>query len=87
MELLASKRRSLSGWREEIGRFLSTAADGLQQVFVGEEVDSRSRDALILVAHVRHGYRLAEIARFLAVAPSTVSKAASRAQARSRPRV
>jgi len=59
----------------------------LEQVFVGEEVDGRSRDALILVAHVRHGYRLAEIARFLAVAPSTVSKAASRAQARTRAQV
>jgi REP-associated tyrosine transposase len=54
----------------------------LERVFVEEEKDSRSRDALILVAHVRHGYRLSEIARFLAVAPSTVSKAASRARLR-----
>lgn len=61
-----------------------SARPSLEQVFVGEEIDGRSRDALILVAHVRHGYRLAEIARFLAVAPSTVSKAASRAEARSR---
>ena len=59
----------------------------LEQVFVSEEGDGRSRDALILVAHVRHGYRLAEIARFLSVAPSTVSKAASRAQARTRAKV
>ena len=54
----------------------------LEQVFVGDQTDSRSRDALIFVAHVTHGYRLAEIARFLAVAPSTVSKAARRAQVR-----
>jgi REP element-mobilizing transposase RayT len=54
----------------------------LEHVFAGEEVNSRSRDALILVAHVTHGYRLAEIARFLAVAPSTVSKAVTRARGR-----
>jgi hypothetical protein len=54
----------------------------LEQVFGVEEPDSRSRDALILVAHIAHGYRLAEIARFLAVAPSTVSKALSRARGR-----
>jgi REP element-mobilizing transposase RayT len=52
----------------------------LEHVFSGEEADSRSRDALILVAHVTHGYRLAEIATFLAVAPSTVSKALTRAR-------
>ena len=39
----------------------------LQHVFAGEDADSRSRDALIFVAHVTHGYRLAEVARFLAV--------------------
>jgi putative transposase len=54
----------------------------LEQVFSGEEADSRSREALILVAHETLGYRLAEIARFLAVAPSTVSKALSRARGR-----
>jgi REP-associated tyrosine transposase len=54
----------------------------LAQVFGGEETDGRSRDAMILVAHVTHGYRLAEVARFLAVTPSTVSKAATRARAR-----
>jgi hypothetical protein len=51
----------------------------------GDDVDGRARDALILVAHVTHGYRLAEIARFLAVAPSTVSKALTRARGRTRP--
>lgn len=54
----------------------------LEQLFSGEEADSRSRDALIHVAHETHGYRLAEIARFLAVSPSTVSKALSRARGR-----
>ena len=54
----------------------------LDHLFAGEETDNRSRDTLILVAHVTHGYRLAEVARFLAVAPSTVSKAASRARCR-----
>jgi len=58
------------------------AQPSLERVFSGDEADSHSRDALILVAHVRHGYRLAEIARFLAVAPSTVSKALSRARGR-----
>lgn len=52
----------------------------LEHVFSEEEPDCRSRDALILVAHVAHGYRLVEIARFLAVAPSTVSKALGRAR-------
>jgi DNA-directed RNA polymerase specialized sigma24 family protein len=56
----------------------------LEHVFSGDETDTRSRDALILVAHVTHGYRLAEIARFLAVAPSTVSKALSRTRGRTR---
>jgi REP element-mobilizing transposase RayT len=56
----------------------------LEQVFSADEAeaDSRSRDALIVVAHLTHGYRLAEIARFLGVAPSTVSKALSRARKR-----
>ena len=52
----------------------------LEHMFAGEEADRRSRDALILVAHVTHGYRLAEIARFLTVTPSTVSKALTRAR-------
>jgi putative transposase len=56
------------------------ARPSLHQVFAAEELESRSRDALILVAHVAHGYRLAEIAKFLAVAPSTISKAATRAR-------
>jgi putative transposase len=54
----------------------------LAQVFSWEEADSRSRDALILAAHGRHGYRVVEIAKFLAVAPSTVSKALRRARGR-----
>jgi putative transposase len=59
-----------------------SAQPPLVQVFSQEETDSRSRDALILLAHMTHGYRLAEIARFLAVAPSTVSKALTRARSR-----
>jgi REP element-mobilizing transposase RayT len=54
----------------------------LGQVFGVEDADSRSRDALIVAAHVTYGYRLADIARFLSVAPSTVSKALSRARRR-----
>jgi putative transposase len=61
-----------------------SAQPSLERLFAAEEADDRSRDALILVAHVTHGYRLAEIARFLAVAPSTVSKALSRVRGRSR---
>jgi putative transposase len=60
------------------------ARPSLEQVFVGEDGDSRGRDVLILVAHLTHGYRLSEIAKFLGVAPSTVSKAARRARARTR---
>lgn len=55
----------------------------LEQVFSEEEADSRSRDGLILLASVTHGYRLAEIATFLGVAPSTASKALTRARVRS----
>ena len=54
----------------------------LEQVFDEAEADTHSRDALIVVAHETHGYRLAEIAKFLGVAPSTVSKALSRARHR-----
>jgi REP element-mobilizing transposase RayT len=54
----------------------------LEELFAGEEADRRSRDALMVVARVTHGYRLAEIARFLAVAPSTVSKAVRRVRRR-----
>ena len=57
-----------------------SAQPPLEQVFSGEEDDSRSRDALILVAHATHGYRLVEIARFLRVQPSTVSRALTRAR-------
>jgi REP element-mobilizing transposase RayT len=54
----------------------------LEQLFSGEEAHSWSRDALILAAHLTHRYRLAEIARFLGVSPSTASKALSRARGR-----
>jgi REP element-mobilizing transposase RayT len=64
----------------------SWAQPSLEDVFSGEDGHTRSRDALILVAHVTHGYRLVEIATFLGVAPSTVSKALRRAR-RSRARV
>jgi REP element-mobilizing transposase RayT len=64
---------------------LRCAQPPLEDVFAGDEGDGRSRDALILVAHATHGYRLADIARFLAVAPSTVSKAVTRARGRARP--
>jgi REP element-mobilizing transposase RayT len=55
----------------------------LAGVFSAEELTTESRDALIRIAHEEHGYRLAEIAGFLAVSPSTVSKALKRARARS----
>ena len=59
----------------------------LTQLFPAERTDTRSRDARILAAHVTHGHPLADIARFLAVAPSTVSKALKRVRcgATSRP--
>ena len=63
-----------------------SAQPPLDHLFTADEADHRGRDALILVAHVTHGYRLAEIARFLSVVPSTVSKAVSRARGRSCPR-
>jgi REP element-mobilizing transposase RayT len=56
------------------------AQPSLQQLFSNVEADIRSRDALIAVSHVRHGYRLSEIARFLGLEPSTVSKALRRAR-------
>ena len=54
----------------------------LAHVFAGEETDLRSRNALIVVSRQTHGYRVAEIAKFLGLAPSTVSKALSRARRR-----
>jgi putative transposase len=63
---------------------LRCARPSLEQVFGAEQPDGRSRDALILAAHT-HGYQLADIAKFLAVAPSTVSKAATRARGRCLP--
>jgi REP element-mobilizing transposase RayT len=58
------------------------AQPALVDVFSAEEPITRSRDAMILIAHEVHGYHLAEIARFLSVSPSTVSKALKRARAR-----
>jgi putative transposase len=52
----------------------------LERVFSEEEGDGRQREAMMLIAHVSHGYRLSEIARFLRVSPSTVSKALRRAR-------
>ncbi len=54
----------------------------LAHVFAREETDLRSRNALIVVSRQTHGYRVAEIAKFLGLAPSTVSKVLSRARRR-----
>jgi hypothetical protein len=59
-----------------------SAQPPLTHLFPAERTDPRSRDARILLAHVTHGHRLADIARFLEVAPSTVSKAIKRARCR-----
>jgi putative transposase len=56
------------------------AQPSLEKIFSTEELSIRSRDALILAAHVTHGYRQADIARFLSVERSTVSKAVRRAR-------
>jgi putative transposase len=50
----------------------------LAELFEGCEQSRWRRDGLIYTARVTHGYRLAEIARFLKIDPSTASKAASR---------
>ena len=52
----------------------------LEDLLPREDLDCRRRDARILVAHATHGYRVAEIARFLRVVSSTVSKALRRAR-------
>jgi hypothetical protein len=49
----------------------------LKELFDGVR-RSTSRDRLIYDAHVAHGYRFAEIARYLGVDRSTASKAATR---------
>jgi putative transposase len=49
----------------------------LGELFDGVRI-SASRDRLIYNAHVVHGYRFAEIARYLGIDRSTASKAASR---------
>ncbi len=57
----------------------------LAQLFSRETTDAPCRDGLILIAHLTYGYRLSDIARFLAVTPSTVSKALRRARGRQWP--
>jgi putative transposase len=49
----------------------------LKELFDGARIPA-SRDRVIYEAHVSHGYRFAEIARYLGVDRSTASKAASR---------
>jgi len=44
----------------------------------GVSCDVPTRDRIIHVARIKHGYSLAEIATFLTVHPSTVSKACKR---------
>ena len=50
----------------------------LPELFDGSRASVTARNRLIKVARVEHGYRLAEIARYLGIDPSTASKAASR---------
>lgn len=59
-----------------------SARPSLERVFAWDAGICDSRDPLILVARETHGYRQSEIARFLGVTPSTVSKALRRARAR-----
>jgi putative transposase len=56
-------------------RFMRTP---LAAVFANLAADVHSRDALIASAHTSHGYRLTEIAAFLAIDASTASKALRR---------
>lgn len=48
----------------------------LATMFAGTESSRQERDRVIALCRVRDGYRIAEIARFLNVHPSTVSRAA-----------
>jgi REP element-mobilizing transposase RayT len=52
----------------------------LPGLFTGVEANCCSRDAAILTAYQTHGHRLAEIAEFLGIHPSTASKALRRAR-------
>jgi REP element-mobilizing transposase RayT len=62
-------------------RFCRAAArPPLETLFLDVEADCHSRDAAVRVAHVSHGYPLAEIAAFLGMDPSTASKALRRAR-------
>jgi DNA-binding IclR family transcriptional regulator len=49
-------------------------------VFDKESDESAGRDRLIQLARTEHGYRLAEIARFLGIDRSTASRAVTRWQ-------
>jgi REP element-mobilizing transposase RayT len=57
-----------------------TSEPPLAQLLPKGQADTSRRDARILSAHAIHGYRVADIARYLAVVPSTVSKALKRAR-------
>src|SRR5262245_14516320 len=50
----------------------------MPQLFAEAQTSSPSRDRLIHLARVQHGYRLSQIARYLGIDRSTASKAAAR---------
>ena len=50
----------------------------LSELFADAQRSSSLRDRLIYLARVKHGYRLAEVARYLKIERSTASKAAAR---------
>ena len=50
----------------------------LATLFAGTEPSRQARDRVIAMCRTRHGYRVAEIARFLGIHPATVSRVVQR---------
>ena len=61
--------------------FRTLARPGLSAIFAGAVKSRRERDRLIRHAHTVYGYRLAEIAAFLRLHPSTATLAVRRLEA------
>jgi REP element-mobilizing transposase RayT len=78
------KARVEAAWREtqaerRVPRLVAPAGRPALETLFRDTGDSKPRrDLAIRISRIEHGYRVAEIARFLAVHPSTVSRAVDR---------
>jgi REP element-mobilizing transposase RayT len=63
-------------------QFRTVGRPALETLFGRDPLPQSDRDQRMVDAHVRHGYRLVEIARYLKVHPSTVSVSVRRVEQR-----